>query len=1304
MKRFGPASRKGWLASATLAVLFCLTLGGGSSAAGGAPVLYVDQANPSCTDSGAGAGSQTTPFCTIGAAAAKTAAGTTVQVASGTYTEQVSPKISGASGSPVVYTAAPGATVTVTGKNYGFYLSALSYVTVNGFTVTGTVNQGIYSTNSSNLVITANHVTLSGQPQKGQTRSGIFFNNTSSSLISGNTTDHNTDAGIQLSGGSTGDEVRGNTTFSNAQVWQRQAAGIRLYKSPGNVVDRNITHDNEDSGIESFSGSNNTLLYDNVSYRNGDHGIDNYASTGQTIISNSVYKNVTAGINVEGTSPGATIYDNISVDNGIASPRTHSDIRVEKGSTTGTTVDWNLVYLSTPDTLLIWNSVSYSTLSAYQAASGQMANGIVADPKWLDAANGDFHLTAGSPAIDSANSAIAGEPATDVEGNARVDDAHTPNTGTGPRTYDDRGAYEFQPPDYAPAAALQITPSSGTAPLSVTADASASTDVDSTPIASYTFSFGDGSATVGPQKAATATHTYTTPGTYTATVTVTDTAGNASTATTSVTVAAAPPQAALSVSPASGDAPLAVTADASASSAGSNPIASYSFDFGDGTTVGPQSSATAPHTFQNPGSYTVTVTVTDTKGLSQKAGAIVTVSSGGDFPPAAALTVTPAQGQMPLQVTADASASTDSDSTPIASYTFDFGDGSKKVGPQSSPTATHSYTAAGSYTVTVTVTDTAGLTGRATRTVTVADAPPAAAVTVTPPSGAAPLAVTADASASTDTDATGIATYSFDFGDGTTAGPQSSATATHTYTTPGTYTVTATVTDTAGNAGTATTQVSVGQGLVANPGFETGTSGWNTSGSGSGVTLTQVAGGHSGSYAAALTNTSASKSGCTLNDSPDSVGSTSAGTYTASIWARSDDSGRTFSLRIREYNGGKFQGSATSTLKLSPTWQQVSVSYTPKLTGSSLDLNGFTTAANSPPGVCFYADDVALALGPQATPPTAVLAVSPTSGPAPLAVTADASGSTDTTGIQSYSFDFGDGTAKVGPQAGATATHTYQAAGTFTVTVTVTDTAGLTSTATKTVSVGSAGGTPPTAALTVSPASGPSPLAVTADASGSTDSTGIQSYTFDFGDGSAAVGPQAGATATHTYQAAGTYTVTVTVTDTGGLSSTATASVSVTAGGPVNLVGNPGFETGLSGWNTSGSGPSVTLTQVTGGHSGSFAALLTNTGTSNSGCTLNDAPNWVSTSQAGTYTASIWVRADSAGKPLILRLREYAGSTLVGTGTATVTLGTAWQQVTLTYTPASPGASTLDLNAYLTTANSPPGTCFYADDVSLTLG
>jgi PKD repeat protein len=70
-----------------------------------------------------------------------------------------------------------------------------------------------------------------------------------------------------------------------------------------------------------------------------------------------------------------------------------------------------------------------------------------------------------------------------------------------------------------------------------------------------------------------------------------------------------------------------VSADASGSTdTDSTPIATYSFDFGDGTVVGPQSGATASHTYSTTGTFTVKVTVTDTAGLSSTATSSVSVA------------------------------------------------------------------------------------------------------------------------------------------------------------------------------------------------------------------------------------------------------------------------------------------------------------------------------------------------------------------------------------------------------------------------------------------------------------------------------------------------------------------------------------------------------------------------------------------------------------------------------------------------------------------------------------------------------
>jgi len=82
--------------------------------------------------------------------------------------------------------------------------------------------------------------------------------------------------------------------------------------------------------------------------------------------------------------------------------------------------------------------VSYSNvLGGYEGVGN-----IDADPLYVDPGAGDFHLQPGSPCIDAADGTAA--PELDADGNARVDDPDTTNTGLGP-PWADMGAYELQP-------------------------------------------------------------------------------------------------------------------------------------------------------------------------------------------------------------------------------------------------------------------------------------------------------------------------------------------------------------------------------------------------------------------------------------------------------------------------------------------------------------------------------------------------------------------------------------------------------------------------------------------------------------------------------------------------------------------------------------------------------------------------------------------------------------------------------------------------------------------------------------------
>jgi PKD repeat protein len=102
-------------------------------------------------------------------------------------------------------------------------------------------------------------------------------------------------------------------------------------------------------------------------------------------------------------------------------------------------------------------------------------------------------------------------------------------------------------------------------------------------------------------------------GQYTATLIVTDNSSLSDGATVTVSVLAPNilPVAIASATPNSGYAPLVVTLSGATSYDTDGSIASYVWNFGDGTTG---SGATVQHTYTGVGSYTATLTVTDNRG------------------------------------------------------------------------------------------------------------------------------------------------------------------------------------------------------------------------------------------------------------------------------------------------------------------------------------------------------------------------------------------------------------------------------------------------------------------------------------------------------------------------------------------------------------------------------------------------------------------------------------------------------------------------------------------------------------------
>ncbi len=321
--------------------------------------------------------------------------------------------------------------------------------------------------------------------------------------------------------------------------------------------------------------------------------------------------------------------------------------------------------------------------------------------------------------------------------------------------------------------------------LAVATDASQSSDPDGT-VTGYAWKWGDGATGTGK----TANHTYTQAGTFTIELTVTDDAGASDVLTKAVTVTAAnqPPTASFTTSVTN----LKVDADAGSSTDPDGTIATYAWKFGDGKTGTGQ---TPSHTYDEPGEYSIELTVTDDDGATNVQTKSVTVTAPPNLKPTAAFTSTSSA----LAASFNASTSTDQDGT-IASYAWSFGDNTSGSGV--SPN--HTYGQAGTYAVQLTVTDDDGATNVQTKSVTVT-APPNLKPTAAFTSTSSALAASFNASTSTDQDGT-IASYAWSFGDNTSG---SGVSPNHTYGQAGTYAVQLTVTDDDGATDSVTRQVTV---------------------------------------------------------------------------------------------------------------------------------------------------------------------------------------------------------------------------------------------------------------------------------------------------------------------------------------------------------------------------------------------------------------------------------------------------------------------------------------------------------------
>jgi parallel beta-helix repeat protein len=611
------------------------------SPASAASEYWVDAGSATCTD--LGTGTQAAPFCTIGAAAKKAvAAGDTVNVLAGTYREQVNVGGSGGAGSPITFQGVTGTVI----------LGTQSLSDAAGWSATGTsawsrpyapasaprqvLLDGTRLTQASSATTTTSgswfydtaakvlYVDTGGadpadghQIEAGAQSFGINLSGRTNVLVSGFETRDQNFAGVRALSSSavtldhvtaTGSASNGilvdtspGVTVSAATASGALSSGIRLTGSSGSTVTGSTSHDNGLDGIQ-LTTSINATLTGNTAYRNVSLsptatgvGIDvNSGSTGAVVVGNTSHDNQDSGFQAYNGANSALVARNISYGNG--------DHGFDTLSTTGVRYLNNTSYGNARDGISIEGSSTGATL----------ANNLMVD-NGVDTNEFDLYVDAGSMSGFSADWDVAYNHA--VQAPVKVNGTIYPTfsafvSATGLEQHGASFAPGFVNPTNANFAltggSAAVDSANAAASGFVPADAAGKAPVDD-PIVPDT---GAGSPTYADRGALE----------FQPSGSPTDYA----------------PHAALFLNPPSVAIPPStnLTADARGSNdADTAGIATYTFDFGDGTIVGPQPGATATHTYGATGTFHVTVTVTDSAGLSDSAttDAIVTTRASQTY-------------------------------------------------------------------------------------------------------------------------------------------------------------------------------------------------------------------------------------------------------------------------------------------------------------------------------------------------------------------------------------------------------------------------------------------------------------------------------------------------------------------------------------------------------------------------------------------------------------------------------------------------------------------------------------------------
>ena len=360
---------------------------------------YVAPSGDDAATGGAG-----NPWRTLQRAANAVRAGDDVIVREGAYAG-FDLRTSGTEANPIRFLADSGAVVNTRNPRTpdGINLEGASYVSLEGFTVVSQPRAGIRS-------VLNRFVTIRGNYLDANARWGILTGFSDDLLIEYNVAmNSEIEHGIYVSNSGDRPVIRGNL------VWNNRANGIHMNGDrfqggdgiiSGALVEHNLIGENGRGGGSGINadGVQDSRFQNNLIFDTHASGISLYRIDGGDGSKRNLVVNNTILVAADGRwalniQDGST--DNLVLNNILwtAHP-TRGSIALSADSRPGFYSDHNIVM----NRLSINGGSSSITLAQWQATTGLDGNSLLSTPAalFVDPLNGDYHLAAGSPAIDAA--------------------------------------------------------------------------------------------------------------------------------------------------------------------------------------------------------------------------------------------------------------------------------------------------------------------------------------------------------------------------------------------------------------------------------------------------------------------------------------------------------------------------------------------------------------------------------------------------------------------------------------------------------------------------------------------------------------------------------------------------------------------------------------------------------------------------------------------------------------------------------------------------------------------------------------